>query len=95
VEEYRTREGADERIEASLRATRSDSPPLNTVRICMGSLKINLSQAFAGQGVGVKTARGEDLARQFMQYDLGFFDHETCRIENAENSFAALPVSPE
>jgi len=21
----------------------------------------------------------------FMRYDLGFFDHETCRIESAEN----------
>ncbi len=32
----------------------------------------------------------------FMRYDLGFFDHETCRIESAENPFAAklLPMSP-
>jgi hypothetical protein len=31
-----------------------------------------------------------------MRYDLGFFDHETCRIESAENPFAAkvLPMSP-
>jgi len=30
------------------------------------------------------------------RYDLGFFDHETCRIESAENPFAAklLPMSP-
>ncbi len=25
----------------------------------------------------------------FMQFELGFFDHETCRIESAENPFAA------
>jgi len=24
-----------------------------------------------------------------MRYDLGFVDHETCRIESAENPFAA------
>ena len=31
-----------------------------------------------------------------MRYDLGFFDHETCRIESAQNPFAAkvLPMSP-
>jgi len=33
----------------------------------------------------------------FMQYDLGYFDHETCRLEPIENPFAAkvLPMSPE
>ena len=32
----------------------------------------------------------------FMRYDLGFFDHETYRIESAENPFAAKvsPMSP-
>jgi putative transposase len=32
----------------------------------------------------------------FMRYDLGFFDHETRRIESAPNPFAAkvLPMSP-
>jgi putative transposase len=32
----------------------------------------------------------------FMRFDLGFFDHETCRIESAANPFAAkvLPMSP-
>jgi len=32
-----------------------------------------------------------------MRFDLGFFDHETCRIESAENPFAAkvLPMCPE
>jgi len=31
-----------------------------------------------------------------MTYDLGFFDHETCRLECAENPFAAKlsPMSP-
>jgi hypothetical protein len=32
----------------------------------------------------------------FMHYDLGYFDHQTCRLEPIENPFAArvLPMSP-
>src|ERR1700704_2674514 len=65
-------------------------------RICMGPLKINLSQAFAGQTVGVKQVEEKIWLVSFMRYDLGFFDHETCRIESAANPFAAkvLPMSP-
>ena len=65
-------------------------------RICMGALKINLSQAFAGQKVGVKQVEEKIWLVSFMQYDLGFFDHETCRIESAVNPFAAKvsPMSP-
>jgi putative transposase len=65
-------------------------------RICMGQMKINLSQAFAGQKVGVKQVEEKIWLVSFMRYDLGFFDHETCRIESAENPFAAkvLPMSP-
>jgi putative transposase len=65
-------------------------------RICMGPLKINLSQAFAGQSVGVKQVEERIWLVSFMRYDLGFFDHETCRIESADNPFAAkvLPMSP-
>ena len=65
-------------------------------RICMGPLKINLSQAFAGQRVGVKQVEEKIWLVSFMRYDLGFFDHETCRIESAANPFAAKvsPMSP-
>jgi len=31
--------------------------------------------------------RRENLARERMQYDLGFFDHESVRVECAPNSF--------
>jgi len=58
-------------------------------RICIGPLKINLSQAFAGQRVGVKQVEEKIWLVSFMRYDLGFFGHETCRIESAENPFAA------
>ena len=65
-------------------------------RICMGPMKINLSQAFAGQKVGVKQVEEKIWLVSFMRDDLGFFDPETCRIESAENPFAAkvLPMSP-
>ena len=56
----------------------------------------NLSQAFAGQRVGVKQVEEKIWLVSFMRYDLGFFDHETCRIESAANPCAAkvLPMSP-
>jgi putative transposase len=65
-------------------------------RICMGAQKINLSQAFAGQKVGVKQVSDQIWLVSFMQYDLGFFDDETCRMESAENPFVAKvsPMSP-
>jgi hypothetical protein len=49
----------------------------------------NLSQAFAGQMVGVKQVEEKIWLVSFMRYDLGFFDHETCRIESAANPFSA------
>jgi putative transposase len=66
-------------------------------RICFGPQKINLSQAFAGQRVGIKQVAEQIWLVSFMNFDLGFFDHETCRIESAENPFAARvsPMSPE
>jgi len=65
-------------------------------RICLGKRKINLSQVFAGQKVGVKEVSDQIWLVSFMQYDLGFFDHETCRLEPVANPFAPklLPLSP-
>ncbi|MEO6078363.1 MAG: hypothetical protein ABIQ86_01095 [Steroidobacteraceae bacterium] len=58
--------------------------------------KINLSQAFAGQMVGIKQVEEKIWLVSFMKYDLGYFDDETCRIESAANPFAAKlsPMSP-
>ena len=66
-------------------------------RICFGRQKINLSKVFAGQNVGVKQVSDQIWLVSFMNYDLGFFDDETCRLESAENPFGAkvLPMSPE
>jgi putative transposase len=64
-------------------------------RVCFGSRKINLSTVFAGQNVGVKEVAEKVWVISFMQYDLGFFDHESNRFECAMSPFAAkvLPMS--
>jgi putative transposase len=66
-------------------------------RICFGRRKINLSKVLAGQNVGVKQITDHIWLVSFMNFDLGFFDHETCRLECAENPFAAKlsPMSTE
>ena len=66
-------------------------------RICFGGRKINLSHAFAGQNVGIKEVAEKIWLVSFMHYDLGFFDHETARVECAPNPLRGkvLPMSPE
>ena len=41
--------------------------------------------AFAGQSVGVTQVADRIWLVTFMQYDLGYFDDETCRLEPIEN----------
>jgi putative transposase len=66
-------------------------------RICFDSRKINFSQVFAGQKVGITQVGGRVWLVTFMHYDLGYFDDETCRLEPIENPFGpkVLPMSPE
>ncbi len=66
-------------------------------RICYQRRKINVSQVFAGQKVGVKQTDDHIWLVTFMHYDLGYFDDETCRLEPIENPFGPklLPMSPE
>src|SRR6266540_635525 len=65
-------------------------------RICVGRRKINLSTVFAGQNIGIKEVSDKIWLVSFMEYDLGFFDHETGRLASAENPFApkVLPMCP-
>ena len=42
-------------------------------RICYQRRKINLSQVFAGQKVGVKQTADHIWLVSFMEYDLGYF----------------------
>jgi putative transposase len=66
-------------------------------RICLKRRKINLSQVFAGQKVGIRQVDDRLWLVSFMHYDLGYFDDETCRLEPIANPFGAkvLPMSPE
>ena len=65
-------------------------------RMCFGRRKINFSVVFAGQNVGIKEVADHIWLVSFMHYDLGFFDHETGRVECAPSPFSAkvLPMSP-
>jgi putative transposase len=65
-------------------------------RICFNRRKINLSTVFAGQTVGIKQTDEHIWLVSFMDYDLGYFDDETCRLEPLQNPFGAkvLPMSP-
>jgi putative transposase len=65
-------------------------------RICFNRRKINPSQVFAGQTVGVKQTDERIWLVSFMDYDLGDFDDETCRLEPLPNPFGpkVLPMSP-
>ena len=56
----------------------------------------SLSQAFAGQNVGIKEVSDRIWLVTFMHYDLGFFDHEVCRLEPVADPFEpkVSPMSP-
>ena len=66
-------------------------------RVCLKRRTFNLSQAFAGQTVGIKQVDDHLRLASFMHYDLGYFDGETCRLEPIADPFGAkvLPMSPE
>ena len=61
---------------------------------CYQRRKINVSQVFAGQKVGVKQTDDHIWLVTFMDYDLGYFDDETCRLEPIDNPFGSklLPM---
>jgi putative transposase len=61
----------------------------------MGRRKINLSTVFAGQMVGIREVNNGIWLVSFMQFDLGYFDEDECRVEPIDNPFApkVLPMS--
>ena len=61
----------------------------NCGRLCFGGRKINLSQVFAGQAVGVREVADHIWLISFMHYDLGFFDDQCTHVESAPNPFCA------
>jgi putative transposase len=61
-------------------------------RICLGRRKINLSNVFAGQLVGLREVDDRIWLVSFLDFDLGFFDHQQDRVEPAPNPFAPEQV---
>ena len=61
-------------------------------RICLGRRKINLSNVFAGQLVGLREVDDRIWLVSFLDFDLGFFDHQEDRVEPAPNPFAPEQV---
>src|SRR5262245_65540686 len=55
-------------------------------RICFQRRKVNLSQVFAGQKVGVKQTDEHIWLVTFMDYDLGYFDDEMRRLAAIEHA---------
>ena len=66
-------------------------------RICLHGKKINFSTVFAEQSVGIKEVNDKIWLVSFMDYDLGYFDEDSCRVEPLENPFGpkVLPMSSE
>ncbi len=54
-------------------------------------------RSVGGQMVGIKQVEDRIWLVSFMQFDPGYFDDETCRLEPIENPFGptVLPMSPE
>ena len=55
--------------------TKSRRPPLRRDRVLQAALRL----VFAGQKVGVAQVSEHIWLVSFMDYDLGYFDDETCR----------------
>lgn len=65
----------------------------NCERICIKKKKINLSTAFAGKKVGITETEEGIWLVSFMQFDLGYFDEDSCRMEPLDNPFKEKTLS--
>jgi len=63
-------------------------------RICLNNKKISFSRVFAGQLVGVREVNDKIWLVSFMEFDLGYFDEDDCRVEPLDSPFAdrVLPM---
>ena len=66
-------------------------------RICIGKRKINLSQVFSGQLVGIREVDEKIWLVSFLDFDLGYFDEKEGRVEPGPNPFETkvLAMSPD
>lgn len=61
--------------------------------VCFNCRKIKLSVVFAGQDVGVKQVSENIWLVSFVDYDLGYVDDKTCRLEPLGNRFGPKVVT--
>jgi hypothetical protein len=66
------------------------------IDICLQRKKINISTVLTGLSLGIKEVDDGIRLVSLMDYDLGYFDHETCGLEPLDNPFGpkVLPMSP-
>ena len=62
-------------------------------RICYRTRKINVSQVFAGQKVGVKQVGDHIWLVTFMHYDLGYFNDENLQTRTDQESVRSESVT--
>ncbi len=62
-------------------------------RICIGKRKINLSQVFSGQLVGIREVDEKIWLVSFLDFDLGYFDEVEGRVEPGPNPFTAKVIT--
>jgi hypothetical protein len=62
-------------------------------RICFARKKVNFSTVFAGQKVGIKEEDEGIWQVSFMNYEVGYFDLESCRVDNPFGA-KVLTMSP-
>jgi hypothetical protein len=57
----------------------------------------HLTSVLSGQNVGIKEVEDDIWLVSFMEYDLGYFDKQTCKLEPLPNPFGpkVLPMSSE
>ena len=63
-------------------------------RICLNGKKISFSKVFAGQLVGIREVNDRIWLVSFLEFDLGYFDEDDCRVEPLDSPFAdrVLPM---
>jgi hypothetical protein len=82
--------------------TRTKSPVFHHRSIAHASAAITACRnaapaegiVLAGQSVGIKQVSKQIWLVRFMDYDLGYFDHETCRLEPIQNPFGPKVPRP-
>jgi putative transposase len=58
-------------------------------RICIGTRKINFTQVFAGQSIGIKEVADKIWLVSFLDFNLGYFDEKQGRVESGPSPFEA------